>query len=973
MLTFFSLTSLVAQTVTGVVSDENGDPLPGASVLVEGTTNGTTTDFDGNYSIDVSEAADTYTLSASFMGYQNSTQSFTNGSDQSWNPQLQPDAALLEDVVVIGYGVQKKSDKTGAVASIKASELNGGVVTDPLQGLQGKTPGVQISKKGGDPNAGYSIKIRGSSGLASGTDPLYVVDGVPGVDPTTIAPDDIESFNVLKDASSAAIYGSRGANGVILITTKRGNSDGSTTVDFNMYSSIDVVAKRFDLLDATQLRKHASDNNLSFSDGGADTDWQDEIFRKGQSQSYNLAFAGGTKDFNYRASVSHLDFKGVITGSDKTRDIARVNMTQKAIDNRLTLSANMSATIEHNNYINYSGNGFTDVIFQTLQRNPTDPVYNADGTYNRVSRFNYANPVALVNEIQNERDAKRYSGNLKADFEIIKGLKAGVNLGYIRNDHESFYFVPSYSESTTTGGEASRSYDNFESRLFESTLSYNNLFDDVHSINAVLGYSYQEDVNTGFKARGEGPVSDLMMSNNLGSLSILKLGDISSYKGENKLISFFGRAAYNYDSKYYITGTLRRDGSSKFGENNQWGIFPSGSVAWNLSNEDFLNDVDFLSSLKLRAGYGLTGNQEIDRYLAVDLVGITGQGINPSTGKPVPVMGQNRNANPDLKWESNSELNIGIDFAIFNSRLSGSFEYYTKRTYDLLAEYQVPVPPYRYDKMFANAGEIKNQGFELFLDAFIVDKENIDWKSSLSFSTNKQEMVSLSNDEYQIEYMDRGWISGPGMVGVATQRIAPGMSFGTFFGYKSAGISTKGEWVFYDIDGNLRTFDQLDPNKDKQILGSALPDFEIGWSNYLTIYKNFDMSFAFRGVFGQDVLNVTRMIFGNPAGVPTNNGLVEATEMYGKLKDAPIFSDYYIENASFIRLENITLGYNFDTEKSKILRKARLYFTVNNAFVLTNYSGVDPEMNYGSGEPGIDQYNVYPKTRSFTLGLNVGF
>ncbi|MEN8137055.1 MAG: SusC/RagA family TonB-linked outer membrane protein [Bacteroidota bacterium] len=980
--TLLSFTNLIAQNISGVVNDENGEPLPGASVLVVGTTNGTTTDFDGNYSIDVTDDQvqdGQFTLSASFMGYKESTITLSSGSDQVWSPSLEPDAAVLEDVVVVGYGVQKKEDKTGAVASIKASELNTGVLTDPIQGLQGKTPGVQISKKGGDPNGGFSIKIRGSSGFGSNTDPLYVIDGVPGADPTSIAPEDIESFNVLKDASSAAIYGSRGANGVILIETKKGNKDGVTTVDFNTYNSMDVVAKRFDLLSASELREYASDTGKNFSDGGADTDWQDEVFRTGHSQSYNLAFSGGAEDFNYRASISHLDFKGVINGSSKSRDIARINMTQKSLDNRLTLSGNLSATIEHNNYVKYDGNGFQDVIFQMIQHNPTDPIYNEDGSYNRSDRFNYSNPVALIDDIQNERDAKRINGNFKADFEIIEGLKAGVNMGYVRNDHESFFFVPSYSEATTTGGEGKREYDNFESKLIESTLSYNNSFSNVHNLNAVVGYSFQEDTKTGFKASGTGPMSDYVESNNLEALSIVGLGGITSFKEENRLISFFGRAAYNYNSKYYVTATLRRDGSSRFGTNKKWGIFPSGSVGWVLSKEDFLSDSEFIDQLKLRAGYGYTGNQEIGNYLSVPYVGIQGTAIDPETGKPIPVFGLTNNANPNLQWESNAELNIGLDFAFLNSRISGSIEYYNKRTYDLLGEYRVPVPPYKHQYIWYNGGEVNNTGIELFLEAFVIDNENLNWKTSFSFSANRQEIIALGDEKFNLDFKETGWIQGPGMVGVASQRVAPGMSFGTFYGYKYAGMSTNGEWLFYDKQGKLKNYDELQRmlkqgDDQRQVLGSALPDFEIGWSNYITLYKNFDMNLVFRAVYGAEVLNVTKMIFGNPSILPTNNALTDAKDLTGVLSDPPIYSDYYIEDGSFIRLENISLGYNFDTDNVNWLRKARLYFNVNNVFVLSGYSGIDPEMDYGDNDnKGIDQYNVYPKTRSFTLGLNVGF
>jgi iron complex outermembrane receptor protein len=913
--------------ITGIVTDENGETLPGVNIIIEGTTIGTVTNIDGEYVLEVGDFNGN--LVFSFMGYKQQVIAI--------NGRTRIDVILIEEIVslgeivVIGYGVQKKIDKTGAVSTIKADELNVGVLTDPIQGLQGKTAGVLITKKGGDPNSGFSVKIRGASGLNSGTDPLYVVDGVPGVNPTTIAPEDIESFSILKDASSTAIYGARGANGIIIITTKRAGEKLGTQIEFNNYLSIGTVANRLDLLNAEQIRKYAADNNLNLTDGGADTDWQDEIYRQALSQSYNLAVAGRSENTSYRASYTYTGFEGVVIGSEKKRNIGRINFTQMSFDNKLTLSVGLSGSIEHNQYQSYRGNGGTDILYQTFQRNPTLPVYDEDGSYYEIDEFNYNNPVAIANDIQNERDAKHFLANFKADFEVIGGLLVGVNTAYTRDDSESFYFQPSYTKSTTTNGYARRGYNNFESKLLESTIKYNRVLNNIHSLNMLVGYSFQEDVVTGFAAQGRGPLSDYVLSHNLGVLNNVTLGDISSYKGSNRLISFFGRGVYNYASKYYLTATLRRDGSSKFGTNNEWGWFPSTSLAWNIKRESFLENINLISNLRLRVGWGLSGNQEIDRYLDVDLIGTGHTGIDED---------------------------------------GGSLEFYNKRTYDLIAEYTVPYPPNRYPLIFANAGEIKNKGFEANLQAFIIDKPNLFWKANIAYSTNNPEVVTLSNGKYNLEYMDVGYISGRGMVGVNTQRLAPGMPVGTFYGWEYAGISADGKFLFTTAAGGV-TREQKE--EDKKIIGNALPDFEIGFSSYFKIYKNIDASFALRAVVGGDVLNVTRLIFENPNVLPTQNALESSLDYAGVLDDSPKFSSFYLEDGSFVRLDNITIGYTFNTAKIAWLKNLRIYLTSNNLFTITNYSGIDPEMGYDGLSFGLDQYNVYPKVRSFLFGVNLKF
>lgn len=958
--------------VSGKVTDaSNGTPLIGVTVYVKGTAVGTVTDLDGNYFITVPKSA---LIVFSSVGYKQ--QEFTVENGSAMNVSLSEETKQLDEVVVIGYGTQKKKDKTGAVANVKATELNTGVLTDPIQGIQGKIAGVMISKKGGDPNGGFSVKIRGQAGLYSGSAPLYIVDGVPVSDITNLASEDIETFDVLKDASSTSIYGARGATGVILITTKKGKSNQSK-VEFNSYVSIDNVAKRLDFLSATELRAFVAEHpDIEFVDGGADTDWQDEVLQTGVSQSHNIAFSGGSESATYRTSLSHSNFLGIVKGTTKTRDLGSISLSQKALNSKLTILANISGAVEKNKYVNYGGSGSTDVLYQAYQHNPTDPVYNPDGSYYELKRdFGYYNPVAITDYLQNERQAKRLRGNLNASLELLPGLKANLNLGYTRDDEEYFYFEPSFTTYREGGGYGSRRFENHETKLIETTVSYDKTFQNKHNLSAVAGYSYEENLYDGLKAEGSGATSNYIKSYNLATLIAVNPRNISSYYKTPKLISFFGRAAYNYDSKYYATVAIRRDGSTKFGDDKKWGIFPSGSIAWSLKGEEFLKDVTFVDQLKLRVGYGVTGNQNIEDFRSNPFYESIDVTTNPDTGDPTILYGGATNPNPDLQWEENREVNFGLDFGVLNNRLSGSIEYYRKVTDKILAEYDAESTSNIYPKTWGNAATIENNGIEVMIQAFVVDHKNFSYKTNVTYSSYKQNVVSLSDGKfrYTANGTKEGWLQGRGLVGDQnwTQIVREGESLGTFFMPEFAGISGSGKFLFYTAAGGVTS--EL-KDAERRVVGHALPKFEMGWSNYFTIYQDWDISFAFRAVYGNDVLNVTRLMFGNASLLPVRNVLPEAVDLYNRgAKQEPIVNSSYLEDGSFIRLENITLGYTFNTTKAKYIRSARLYCTSNNLFVLTNYKGTDPEQSYEGRSFGLDMYNTYPKTRTFTFGVQLSF
>jgi iron complex outermembrane receptor protein len=957
------------RTITGTVFGDDGETIPGVSVLVKGTTTGTMTDGTGAYSLTVND--DASTLVFSYIGLETQELQITGNV---LNCTLKLAETEIDEVLVVAYGTMKKSDKTGAVSNVTADEFNTGVVTDPIQSIQGKVAGVRITKQGGDPNSGFSVKIRGAASFGSGTGPLYVVDGVPGVDPTTIAVEDIESFNVLKDVSSTAIYGAQGANGIIIITTKKGKLNKESQISVNSYVSIDQVAKRLDLLSADEIRQYVTDNSIDFTDGGANTDWQDEIYRRGMSQSHNISASGGNEKSMYYAGFTHTDFEGVIKGTKKQRTLGRINLSQKGLNDKLTVTTSLSGTVEYNDYENYGGWGLNDVLYQAFRRSPTDSVFHADGTYLESDRmFNSKNPLATINQIQNEREAKRFNGNLKFDLEIIKGLVLGGNFAYTRDDQESFNFTPTYSYKSE--GSAGRSYNNYSAKLAETTLKYTNQFADKNNLDLIAGYSYNEKMWDGFWAGGSKPASDYVMSNNLELLQVVNPGDIGSYKGASKLISVFGRGVYNYDEKYYATITLRRDGSTKFGDNKKWGFFPSLALAWNIKSENFLRNIGFISNMKLRAGYGIAGNENIGSYNAVTIMKSSGTSVNPETGETVISFEGDKNPNPDLQWEENIEYNIGLDFGFINNRISGSVEYYNKTLDKLLYQYDVPVGVYKYPKIWANEGKIQNSGIELDIHAFAVDRKNIDWHTSLTFSKMYMNVISLGDEEkYDIDHIWGASVNGPGLVGgeTNTQIVEPGKPLGTFYLYKDAGLSPSGEFWFETAAGGVTRTPAED---DKFYMGNALPDFDMGWSNRLNFFKNYELSFTFRAVIGSDIYNGTNTIFGNATGLlPNGNVLSSALDEEARgLSDNATVSSYYIEDGSFLRLDNITLAYNFNTKTIKYLKELKIYVTSNNLWLLTNYTGIDPEMSYDGLFFGVENFNIYPKTRTFTFGINATF
>ncbi len=975
LLLTFSFMGAVAQNITvkGVVMDSvSGTTMVGVNIVQLGTTNGTVTDIDGKFSLNVPKGS---LISFSFIGYDKRN----IVASENMKVMLKPTATSLDEFIVIGYATQKKSDKTGAVSNINSEDFNGGVLTDPIQAVQGKVAGVSVTKKGGDPNAGFSIRIRGASGFDSNTQPLFVVDGIAGVDPTLIAAEDIESYNILKDAASTAIYGSRGSNGVVIITTKSGTFSNSanksiSNVEFSSQVSFEQVAKKYDMFSAEDLRTYVADNSLAFTDGGATTDWQNEIFRNGISSSNNLSFSGGNESSSFYGSLTRSNWTGVMKGTAKDRTNAKVNVNHKAFNNKLRMSGGISSIFENNDYENYDGWDADDIIYQALTRNPTDPVYDDDGEYYQLARvFNYENPIAVINEITNTRNAKKFLGNFKADYDILKGLTASANIGYILDDYLSEYFRPADLFEKADNGYGRKEYGKTTQKMMELTANYTKKISDVHNFEFLGGYSYHETMYQGFYAQGSDAQSDYAGPGNLAILKEVNYGSIGSWKGKWNLVGFFGRAQYNYMNKYYASGSIRRDGSSKFGSNNKWGWFPTAAIGWNIDKEKFMSDINWLNRLKLRASFGMSGNQEIGEYHSIVVWQVSGMATNPETGEEVLTFSPAWNANPDLKWETTTEYNIGVDFEMFESRISGSLELYKKTTTDLLGRYSVPVPPNLASTTFANSGSLSNTGAELFIQAFIYDTKNFDWKATFNVAHNKSKILDLGeyfNEEDGVR--KEGYISGRGMVGdnYYLTGIIVGEEVGAFYLPIYKGIYD-GKFVYQSKSGGSTT--ELS-EAAREIVGSAAPKVEIGFSNSFDFYKNWNVNFSLRAMLGNKVYNATEMFFSNPNNLPSLNASHNTLEWADDgLTNPASIADIFLEDASFLRLDYISVSYDFNIANKSRIKAFKLFLSANNLFILTGYSGIDPETTISGLSFGIDQYNVYPKTKSITLGLKATF
>lgn len=939
-----------------VISSVDNAPIPGVNVIVKGTSNGTVTDFDGKYSISVSSED---MLVFSYVGYKSQEQEV--GEKTLIDVALDEDFTQLSEVTVtsIGYGSVERREITSAVASVTSEEFNKGNINDPSQLLQGKVAGLSIAKPGGDPNAGYNIRLRGLSTFGANSQPLVVIDGVAGGSLSLIDPNDIESIEVLKDASAAAIYGTRGASGVILVTTKKARGVDIAKIDYNTYVAVESVARFVQNSTPAQYREAGGVDN------GFETDWLDLVTHTGVSTVHNLALSNATKNGSYRASINYRDVEGVALGNGFDQLNGRFNFEQRALNDKLILTLNGGITKRKAQFKPYESLRFAIIA------DPTAPVYNGGDPANgywEPATPEYHNPVGIANEVTDDGIFKTMLANIRAKYKLTDSFDIGAfySLQYESDQRSQYYSSKTrFSAASGQNGRARKEAEDRQNELFELTANYQKLFGNL-KVTLLGGYSWQEFGFERFDAFNTNFITDDLLYNALelglgtatGSDALL---GINSQKEESRLISFFGRAMFNYDDKFFISGSYRREGSSKFGINEKWGDFYAVSGGVDFSE---IFEIPF-STLKLRAGYGITGNLPNQNYESRTRLS---RGSRSLFNNSRYLQGVNfaSNPNPNLKWEEKAETNVGLDFGLLDSRLYGSVDYYSRNTSDVLQFVSVPVPPNFYDRTLLNIGELKSNGLEIALNAAVIQKPDFDYNTGVTFSTFNTELVSLDGDREQIFL---GNLGAPGLNNILVIRVKEGEKIGDIMAPTFEGLDADGKRIITDLNGD-GTINQED---DAVVAGNGLPDFEIGWSNSLR-YKNLDLNFTFRGAFGHSLVNINRAYYESPAA--SNNYNPVRTKYYlPELTEPESWNSYYVEKADFLKLDNLTLGYNFEMGKAKV-KSLRLYASGQNLFVITGYTGVDPEVHYTYGNsplsPGVDDRNSYFRTRTISLGLNIG-
>ncbi|NII27533.1 SusC/RagA family TonB-linked outer membrane protein [Pseudoflavitalea sp. X16] len=976
-LLFLSVTAFSqTRTITGKVTDATDkQPLAGVTVTVKGSTTSTQTGIDGTYKITVPSGATM--LVFSFVGH--GEQEVAIGSSGSVDAMLTPSGKSLDNVVVVGYGTQKRRLVTTAVDHVSAEDFRQSGARNALDLIQGKVAGLNVRRSSSNPNSGVTVQLRGVVSLTGDQSPLIVIDGIPGGNLDLLQQDDVESIDVLKDGSAAAIYGTQGNGGVILITTKKGKA-GPARYDYSTYVRREYLYKRPDFFTPEEFRAAMQSGQLKgYTDYGATTDFFEALINKTNTTQYHtLGISGGTVNSNYRASVFYRDLQGFALENGRKEYGGRLSFNQKGLDNRLTVQLNLATNFNNANLL--GGGGWED----QLTKNPTLSHYDVDGTW--LFEGTSTNQVARLHQETNKRQQQTTAASGSATLEILKGLKGAVFASVQRDsyiDGEYRELASEFSKENDlqkNGGYARRATTLNIDYALEPTIEYTRTIKNDHNIGAIAGYSYRYSVYEGFSASNYGFVNDLFRENNLNAGSTLNnIGKgVSSYKGDNTLIAFFGRVNYAYQEKYMMQFILRREGSSRFGANNKWGNFPAASLAWNISRENFMKNIDVINNLKLRVGYGITGNQGIGNYSS--LVTLGGGGIyRYPDGVYRETYGPNRNPNPNLRWEKKNELNIGVDFALLDSRLNGSIEVYKRETEDLLETYTSPQPPFVRESIYTNVGTISAKGIELTINAIPVRTKNFTWSLDFTGNTTKNKLDKLSNEIYKLPYREYGGIGGFGALGNAI-RTYEGGDLGEFWAKRFAGFQPNGEWLFYNRKGEKVLNKDINNSFDKSttdltVAGNSIPKFYLSMTNSFQ-YKNFDFRFYLRGKFGHKILNTMGLSYGNITS--KTNLLRSSFTKYAEVNagtspSAYMYSDYYIESGDFVKLDEVTLGYNFKL-KTKYLRNLRVYATGQNLATITGYTGNDPDFVNDTGlGGGIDSRGPYPSTSSVLIGLSVGF
>lgn len=966
--------------ITGTVTDVTGDPLIGVSVTVPGTKTGAATDVEGNFSLLADSKGK---LRFSYVGYE-TIEVPVNGR-KVINVEMKENSEILSEVVVIGYGTMDKKELTSAISHVSEKDFLSVSSLDPSMMIQGKVPGVSITNTGaGDPNNQASIQIRGVSSRSAGLGPLIVIDGVPGGNLTNINPNDIASFDILKDGAASAIYGTRGSNGVILVTTKKGSKDGATHTSYSGTFAWDKVKRELDMMSARDYREV----RLGWGDRGVDLggndDWLDAVTRTGFTMQHTLTISGGNERSNYRVSADYRDANGIDLRSDREEYGARASVMHTTKGGLFTINLNVAPRII------YRDNADWGVFRNAIEANPTTPIMDPDDPnryYNFQGQVVGSNPVELQKLEKDHADTKLldWDGTLKLNLLPLLA-KDGVSNHTLTTqimfaDHQysnnNSWFRPSTSTIAINNGydgEASRSYSKERQYVMEWLTNYSTRIADRHNIKAMVGYSYQYSQYSGFNAENKDFPNDGLGADNLGSGELAKEeGEVlmGSYKNDAKLISFFGRVSYDYQGKYLFTASLRHEGSSKFGQNHKWGDFPAVSAGWRISQEEFMKGIEWINDLKIRADYGVTGNQDFGSYISLNTM--TGFGYYFYNGKYFQVWGPSKNVNPDLKWEKGKNWNVGLDFSLFNNRFYGSLNYFSRRQQDLLGNYKVSVPPYLFDETYVNVGTMKNTGFEFDLNFNAVNTKDFSYSLNVVGTVMSNKFVDFSNSKYVGQDFYNVCDTSDPYPFYTLQRIQKGESLGNFYMWKYAGITTGGDWLVYDKDGDIIRASQA-TDADRRIVGNGMPKFTMSTGHNFR-YKNFDLALFFRGAFGFDIFNIHDFYYGTRNF--TGNVLKKA---YGKNFDInpdanPVVSDYFLESGDYFKLDMVTLGYTLPTPRCRFLDKVRLYGTVKNVFTITKFSGVDPSTYQVNGlTPGAQgSRTYYPSTRQFIVGLQLDF
>ncbi len=951
-----------------VIDARTGEPLIGASVLLKSNPSvGTTTDIEGAFTLLLPSANETVVVN--YIGYLTQELPAMDGMIV----KLIESSEVLDEVVVIGYGTQRKGDVTSSVASVKSENFVKGAVKDIGQLMQGKVAGLAITNPSGDPLGNTQIRLRGTSTIGgANTAPLVLIDGIPG-DFNTVAPEDVESIDVLKDGSAAAIYGTRGTNGVILITTKEAKGTETVRLDYNGYISTSHIARKHEMLNASEFAELYPDYDF-----GYDTDWVGEITRNPVSHVHNLSLTGSSRRTSYIANINYSSRQGIVKKSGFETFRGRIEVTQRLFDDKVKIRFGILGRSDYRNATTTGG-----AYSQATRRNPTEPVKSEDGSwYENLSKFEYENPVALIEESEGNYKNTQLRYNLALTYNPIRDLTLQANYSYNRNNQTHGYSeTHNHISSRRDGRDGWAQVDAgiWIEKLFEITAQYNAIFNQ-NKLTALVGYSYNENSGETLGANNYGFQDDNFGGwHNIGIGNALKDGKAGMWSSRysTNLIGFFGRVSYAYANKYLLMASLRYEGASQlWGTDNAWGWFPSVSAGWRISQEDFMKNQTVFNDLKLRVGYGVTGSQLANSFLGVAMLRYGSFAY--VNGKWIQTIVPASNPNPDLKWEEKKEFNVGIDFSTLNDRLSGSIDFYNRRIDGLIYDYSVPTPPNLYNYTTANGGTMENRGVEVLVNAIPVMTKNFEWNTNVSFSNNSNKLKSLSGSVFKTEYdyFNTGWAEYSGQ-GTSSHRVQVGQSIGNFYGFKVVDVDDEGRWIYEDRNGELINYkDFTHAPEDKHVIGNGLPKWYANWNNTLR-YRRWDLSITMRGAFDFQIINGARLNYENSKNSRFENRLKSVSDkIFGKVplskEVEPEFNSYYVEDGDYWKIDNITLGYSFG-KLGKYIQELRIYGSVLNTFTFTKYKGIDPEVSTDGLTPGYDTRDRYPSIRSFTFGVNVSF